>query len=149
MAEFRKRAAPLLNQNQDGWRGGLNGNNQEVKFRENRPTSSNGTFCPKCHRHHQGQCRIKTNNCFRCGQSGHFVRNCPKTKVGDKPQQHGNGQKQFTQARVYALMPGEAEIENEVVTGILPHFSGKAIVLFDFGATHSFISSMLGDFILA
>jgi hypothetical protein len=38
-------------------------------------------------------------------------------------------------------MPGEAETENEVVIGILPLFSGKAIVLFDSGATHSFIST--------
>jgi hypothetical protein len=38
-------------------------------------------------------------------------------------------------------MPGEAETENEVVTGILLLFSGKAIVLFDSGVTHLFISA--------
>jgi hypothetical protein len=141
MAESRKWAALPLNQNQAGWRGGPNGNNREVKFRGNRSMSADDTFCPKCNRHHQGQCCTKTNNCFRCGQSGHFVRNCPKAKIRDRSQQQGNGQKQFAQARVYALTPGEAETENEVVTGILPLFSGKAIVLFDSGASHSFVST--------
>jgi hypothetical protein len=139
--ESRKRVVPPLNQNQAGWREGPNCNNREVKFRGNRSMSADDTFCPKCNRHHQGQCCTKTNNCFRCGQSGHFVRNCPKAKIRDRSQQQGNGQKQFAQARVYALTPGEAETENEVVTGILPLFSGKAIVLFDSGASHSFVST--------
>jgi hypothetical protein len=37
--------------------------------------------------------------------------------------------------------PSEAESKNEVVTSTLPLFSGKAIVSFDSGATHSFISA--------
>jgi hypothetical protein len=42
---------------------------------------------------------------------------------------------------VYALTPGEAQTENEVVLVTLPLFTGKAIILFDSGATHSFIST--------
>jgi hypothetical protein len=78
MAESRKRTAPPLNQNQAGWRRGPNGNNREVRSRGNGPSSANDTFCPKCNRHHQGQCPTETNNCFQCGQSRHFVRDCPK-----------------------------------------------------------------------
>jgi hypothetical protein len=52
----------------------------------------------------------------------------------------GNNQKPLIQARVYAFTPSGAEMENEVVIGTLPLFSGKVVILFDSGATHSFIS---------
>jgi hypothetical protein len=52
-----------------------------------------------------------------------------------------NNHKPPTQARVYALTPSEAKTENGVVTGTLPLLSGKAVILFDSGATHSFIST--------
>lgn len=42
---------------------------------------------------------------------------------------------------MYALTPSEAETKNKVITGILSLFTGKAVVLFDFDATHSFISA--------
>jgi hypothetical protein len=53
----------------------------------------------------------------------------------------GNNHKPLTQAKVYALKPSEVEMENGVVIGTLPLFSGKAVILFDSGATHSFIST--------
>jgi hypothetical protein len=40
---------------------------------------------------------------------------------------------------VYALTPGEARTENELVTCTISLFTGKAIVLIDSGATHSFL----------
>jgi hypothetical protein len=43
-------------------------------------------------------------------------------------------------AHVYALTPGDAATSNEVVTGTLLISSRKATVLFDSGATHSFVS---------
>ena len=55
--------------------------------------------------------------------------------------QIGNNRKPPTQARVYALTPSEAKTKNGVVIGTLPLFNGKAIILFDSGATHSFIST--------
>jgi hypothetical protein len=141
IVESRKRVAPPLNQNQVGWKRRLNGGIQGVKPFGNTSSSANGTPCPKCQRPHYGPCRVGTNICYRCRQAGHFARDCPKQKGGVAPLQIGNNRKPPTQARVYALTPSEAETENGVVTGTLTLFSGKAIILFDFGATHSFIST--------
>jgi hypothetical protein len=48
---------------------------------------------------------------------------------------------QPTQAKVYALTLGKVETEKEVVTGTLPLFIDKAVIIFNSGATHSFISA--------
>jgi hypothetical protein len=42
---------------------------------------------------------------------------------------------------VYALTPGDAAALNSVVSGTLPISSSRAFVLFDSGATHSFVSN--------
>jgi hypothetical protein len=43
-------------------------------------------------------------------------------------------------ARVYALVPGELEGGSEVVTGTVPVLGFEASILFDSGATYSFVS---------
>jgi hypothetical protein len=56
--------------------------------------------------------------------------------AGDRGQiQQGQGH-----ARVFALTQQDAQASNTVVSGILPVCSFKAKVLFDTGATHSFVS---------
>jgi hypothetical protein len=78
--------------------------------------------------------------CYRCRKAGHFARDCPKIKGGAASLQIGNNCRAPTQSRVYALTPSEVEMENKVVVGTLPLFTGKAVFLFNSGATHSFIS---------
>ncbi|XP_062164965.1 uncharacterized protein LOC133871551 [Alnus glutinosa] len=141
MMDSRKRVAPPRNNSQPFWKRRQNGNNHGAKFEESISTPFNSMLCSKCNCPHQGQCHMGTNMCFQCGQTRHFVRDCPRVKEGDRPQQKGSGQKQVTQARVYALTPGDVKTKNEVVTGTLPLFSSRAVVLFDSGATHSFISA--------
>ena len=52
------------------------------------------------------------------------------------------GGKPHTQGRIYALTQQDAQASNIVVSGILLLSSVYAHVLFDSGATHSFVSSI-------
>nr|AAM74397.1 Putative retroelement [Oryza sativa Japonica Group] len=73
----------------------------------------------------------KPGSCFNCGKLGHFADKCPK------PRRAGP---RFIQARVNHASAEEAQAAPEVVLGTFPVNSIPATVLFDSGATHSFIS---------
>nr|AAL77161.1 Putative polyprotein [Oryza sativa Japonica Group] len=73
----------------------------------------------------------KPGSCFNCGELGHFADKCPK------PRRAGP---RFIQARVNHASAEEAQTAPEVVLGTFPVNSIPATVLFDSGATHSFIS---------
>ncbi|GAV76375.1 zf-CCHC domain-containing protein/RVP_2 domain-containing protein, partial [Cephalotus follicularis] len=76
--------------------------------------------------------------CYNCGQEGHVSNQCTRPKTGA---QGGNGaQQQRAPARTYAMTAEEVENPNDVVTGTFPICSRSAYVLFDIGATHSFVS---------
>ena len=88
---------------------------------------------------------MKQGKCLICGNSQHMIGNCPKnrnTNPGTPNQQQLNqGKRPPAKARAYAL----TGIDNPEATDIV---EGKAIVhnfvckvLFDPGATHSFIST--------
>ena len=34
--------------------------------------------CPTCRRYHFGECRMKKGGCYKCGELGHHIRDCPK-----------------------------------------------------------------------
>ena len=74
---------------------------------------------------------MATGTCYHCGQFSHFNKDC----VGK-----GATQKPFEPARVYALVPGEPKGGSEVVTSTAPILGFEASVLFNLGATHSYIS---------
>ncbi|GAV65875.1 RVP_2 domain-containing protein [Cephalotus follicularis] len=63
---------------------------------------------------------------------------CTQPKMGG---QGGNGaQQQRAPARTYSMAANEVENPNDMVTGTFPVCSRSAYVLFDMGATHSFVS---------
>jgi Retroviral aspartyl protease./Retrotransposon gag protein. len=71
---------------------------------------------------------------FNCGKHGHFAGKCPKPKRAGP---------RVVQARINHASVEEARAAQEVVLGTFPVNSHPTAVLFDSGATHSFISKNL------
>nr|ABA97359.1 retrotransposon protein, putative, Ty3-gypsy subclass [Oryza sativa Japonica Group] len=73
----------------------------------------------------------KPELCFNCNEPRHMVRMCPKPR---------RARLKFVQARVNHASAEEAQSAPEVILGTFPVNSTPAVILFDSGATHSFIS---------
>ncbi|KAL0553899.1 hypothetical protein IC582_007803 [Cucumis melo] len=95
-------------------------------------------LCTTCGKHHLGRCLFGTRTCFKCRQEGHTADKCPLRLTGIA-QNQGAGAPH--QGRVFATNRTEAEKAGTVVTGTLPVLGHYALVLFDSGSSHSFISS--------
>ncbi|KAL0550368.1 hypothetical protein IC582_014876 [Cucumis melo] len=94
--------------------------------------------CTTCGKVHGGQCLAGSGVCFRCRQPGHTADACPRKPLETTPRQPSAPQ----QGRVFATNRQEAERASTVVTGTLPILGHYALVLFDSGSSHSFISSI-------
>ncbi|KAL0543840.1 hypothetical protein IC582_018945 [Cucumis melo] len=95
-------------------------------------------LCTTCGKHHLGRCLFGTRTCIKCRQEGHTTDRCPLRLTGNA-QNQGAGAPH--QGRVFATNKTEAEKAGTVVTGTLPVLGHYALVLFDSGSSHSFISS--------
>ncbi|XP_073307196.1 uncharacterized protein [Primulina huaijiensis] len=88
---------------------------------------------------------IKRNSgaCFRCGKMDHRIAQCPLPDPRNGPAGGTTPNKpkeNKPNARVYAITQEEADNSNDVVAGTILINNIPAYVLFDCGATHSFMS---------
>ncbi|XP_073289404.1 uncharacterized protein [Primulina huaijiensis] len=92
----------------------------------------------------QGQQPSKRPNQSNGSFKGHRIANCPEPlKRGTKPNvdaNPNNAKENKPNARVFAITQEEADDANDVVAGTIFINEMPAYVLFDSGATHSFIS---------
>ncbi|KAJ9556412.1 hypothetical protein OSB04_011026 [Centaurea solstitialis] len=103
-------------------------------------------------------CKVEPKMCFKCFRPGHFANECPTVVVSTeilgsipiKAIEGGSSKKveaPKTRARVFQLTADEAKAEPGMVTGIFLVNSMPALVLFDTGASKSFVSlSFCKDF---
>ncbi|XP_028056945.1 uncharacterized protein LOC114260944 [Camellia sinensis] len=127
-----------------------NCNHTSGSIRDSAPT------CPECGKKHRGVCYRTTGACFKCGKTGHVVKNCPlieqqnvnrptasstsstpTTKATAKPATTGDN---VRQGRVFALIPGDTKNIEAVVSGTLFINGQPTHVLLDSSSTHSFVS---------
>ncbi|KAI3812757.1 hypothetical protein L1987_17469 [Smallanthus sonchifolius] len=128
------------------------------------PRVEEKTICNKCGKAHLGECKYGLNMCYRCGKTGHISRECtnalssvnygkchncgesghfskdyrkPRTSNNEKAKEAGKG---GARTRAYALTQEEARGDPNVVSGTFILNHTFVSVLFDSGASKSFIS---------
>uniref|UniRef100_M1DFE4 Retrotransposon gag protein n=1 Tax=Solanum tuberosum TaxID=4113 RepID=M1DFE4_SOLTU len=55
------------------------------------PRGSMALACARCGRTHPGKCRDGKTGCFKCGQEGHFMKECPKNRMAPRGATFGIG----------------------------------------------------------
>jgi hypothetical protein len=83
------------------------------------------------------------NKCFECGMMGHFAKKCPKKQSisATGNQSRPQAQQNYMYGKVNHVTSEEAQQAQDVILGMFLASSHPATVLFDSGASHSFISA--------
>jgi len=83
-----------------------------------------------------------TGKCYVCDQTGHFAQHCPnKKRAGGAPAKKPVWDRPRAPSRVFALTTTEAAQSGNLVQTTCLLFNQEVVVLYDSGATHSFVSN--------
>ncbi|GJZ99283.1 putative reverse transcriptase domain-containing protein [Tanacetum coccineum] len=101
---------------------------------------------PNGNNNNRGNFRTTQNSvtCYECGVQGHFKKDYPKLKNGNRSNQRGNGN---APAKVYVVGNAGTNPDSNVVTGMFLLNDRYASILFDTGADRSFISTTFSSLI--
>ncbi|XP_024971911.1 uncharacterized protein LOC112510795 [Cynara cardunculus var. scolymus] len=108
------------------------------KQQSRNPPQSRDKMCGKPG-HTRNECPIKGPTCFECGEPGHFKNDCPKRKAGGSQTRKENTPR--AAGRAFQMTAKEAIASTDVVSGTFLVNSVPAHVLFDSGASCSFVSN--------
>lgn len=107
---------------------------------KNQP-QDNTRRCFKCGKtyHLENTCPVKGLVCYQCGEAGHMARDCSNPRAVPK-MNNVKAVKPTVRGRVYTLNGAEASQSEDLIQGSCGMSGNLLTVLFDSGATHSFIS---------
>jgi hypothetical protein len=109
-------------------------------FTSSRPKEQSTPGATAAQQFHQGN----GNKCFTCGNVGHYAKNFLRNQPRQMPapnQDRGIKKKvQVRQGKLNFTTLEELPEGAPVMTGTFSVFNQPALILFDFGASHSFIS---------
>ncbi|XP_062080721.1 uncharacterized protein LOC133785510 [Humulus lupulus] len=120
------------------------GNDKRPKPNNDNRPGGNGTGnippCPKCTKRHFGECIARV--CYKYGKEGHIKRNFSTWEQSSNKEEQKKDYK-YVLARVFTITQAKVEASPSAVTGQIPMANNTCKVLFDSGASHSFISSRI------
>ncbi|XP_057445804.1 uncharacterized protein LOC130737942 [Lotus japonicus] len=105
------------------------------------PAPKDDVVCFKCNQkgHYANECG-KEIVCWKCQKPGHVERNCPNTAKAEQVLNTARGKRPSAPGRVFAMSGKQAVVTDDLIQGTRVIAGTSLMVLFDSGATHSFIA---------